>query len=116
MLVSIKPQFIKQVSNNNQANQFFWYQYSPRCACIVAEDFNTVFYFGFQDPKEALAFTQAIQNKHCNKAEIRKPKRFDSPSRISSEVKVWGMKETMFLNLVKRDLDTLQQKASANAV
>lgn len=116
MIVSIKPQIIKPLSQNHEKAQFFWYQYSPRCACIVAEDFDTVYYFAFYKPKEALAFTQAIQNNYCQRAEVRIPKRFKNANNITCEVKVWGMKEAIFIELVKRDLQEEMSQVPSKAV
>ena len=104
MIVSIEPKKINNISRNFQEKAFYWYQYSPRCACIVSLDFNTVYYFAFTDYQTALAFTKAIHQKYCQKAEIRKVRRFNQQG-FTHEVKVWGMSESTFSYFVKRDLN-----------
>ncbi len=93
---------------NSDKNSFYWEEYSPRCAAITAENFETVHYLAFPDEESGITFMNAIHEKHCKDAIMRPSKRFDSTA-YPFEVKVWGMSQKCFLGLVKRDLDRLEK-------
>jgi len=92
-----------QLIEDGSGKIFFFEEYSPRCAAITAEHFATVHYLAFASEQAALDFDKAITGKFCQDSLIRPSKRFDS-SKYPYEVKVWGLIETTFFNLVRRDL------------
>lgn len=92
-----------EITQPKQSKRFFWQQYSPRCAAITAEDFETIYYLAFPNEQAAIDFVKAIMGKFCKDSSVRSSKRFNSTD-YPFEVKVWGMSEAIFLDLVKRDL------------
>ncbi len=108
----IQPKTITNISQPGQTKQFFWQQFSPRCGAIIAQDFETVHYLAFSTDEAAKVFIAAMTTgKFCQKTSQRPSKRFERDL-YQWEVKVWGMSQLVFHELVRRDLNRQQTTPS----
>jgi hypothetical protein len=108
----IQPKTIINITQSGQSKQFYWQEYSPRCAEIVALDFETLHYLAFETDEAAKVFIAAMSaRKYCAQTSQRPSKRFER-ALYQWEVKIWGMSQLVFHELVRRDLSRQQTTSS----